>query len=93
MKKKAYFRADASAQIGYGHFVRSLALADILKDDFDCIVFSQTPSSYQYKEAENVCNLVSNVGLNARDYIATTVRLLMDGNENYDDLVPMSLAQ
>lgn len=34
-----------------------------------------------------------NVGLNARDYIATTVRLLMDGNENYDDLVPMSLAR
>lgn len=33
-----------------------------------------------------------NVGLNARDYIATTVRLLMDGNENYDDLVPASLA-
>lgn len=32
-----------------------------------------------------------NIGLNARDYIATTVRLLMEGNENYDDLVPMSL--
>jgi len=33
-----------------------------------------------------------NVGLNARDYIATTIRLLMDGNENYEDLVPMSMA-
>lgn len=33
-----------------------------------------------------------NVGLNARDYIATTIKLLMDGNENYDDLVPMSMA-
>lgn len=34
-----------------------------------------------------------NAGLNARDYIATTVRILMEGNENYDDLVPMSLAK
>ena len=33
-----------------------------------------------------------NVGLNARDYIATTIRLLMDGNENYEELVPMSMA-
>lgn len=33
-----------------------------------------------------------NVGLNARDYIATTIKLLMDGNKNYDDLVPMSMA-
>lgn len=33
-----------------------------------------------------------NIGLNARDYIATTIKLLMDGNENYDDLVSMSMA-
>ena len=33
-----------------------------------------------------------NVGLNARDYIAITIKLLMDGNKNYDDLVPMFLA-
>ena len=31
-------------------------------------------------------------GKNARDYITTTIRLLMNGNENYDDLVPMSMA-
>ena len=33
--QKIYFRADASATIGYGHFIRTLALADMLKDDFD----------------------------------------------------------
>jgi len=32
------------------------------------------------------------VGLNARDYIATTMKQLMDGNKNYDDPVPMSQA-
>lgn len=33
-----------------------------------------------------------NVDLNVRDYIAATLKLLMDGNKNYDDLVPMSMA-
>ncbi|AVM58651.1 UDP-2,4-diacetamido-2,4,6-trideoxy-beta-L-altropyranose hydrolase [Bacteroides heparinolyticus] len=57
-KRKVYFRADASADIGYGHFIRSLALADMLKDDFECIFFTQNPSEYQKNEAENVCKLV-----------------------------------
>ena len=34
--QKIYFRADAGAEIGYGHFIRTLALADMLKDDFSC---------------------------------------------------------
>ena len=38
--QKIYLRADASAAIGYGHFIRTLALADMLKDDFDCTFLS-----------------------------------------------------
>jgi len=38
--QKIYLRADASAAIGYGHFIRTLALADMLKDDFDCTFFT-----------------------------------------------------
>ena len=37
MKQRIYFRADAGREIGYGHFIRTLALADMLKDDFDCV--------------------------------------------------------
>lgn len=59
MKKKVYFRADAGQSIGYGHFIRSLALADMLKEDFDCTFFTQTPTEYQKKEAEMVCPLVA----------------------------------
>lgn len=59
MKKKVYFRADAGQSIGYGHFIRSLALADMLKDDFDCTFFTQTPTEYQKQEAEKVCPLVA----------------------------------
>ena len=58
-KRKIYFRADASAQIGYGHFIRTLALADMLKDDFDCTFFTQSPSAYQQREADKVCPLVA----------------------------------
>lgn len=35
-KRKIIFRADASKQTGYGHLIRSIALAGYLKDDFDC---------------------------------------------------------
>lgn len=59
MKPKVYFRADASASIGYGHFVRSLALAEMLRDDFDCTFFTQAPTAFQREEVEKVCRLVA----------------------------------
>ncbi|MBQ8779836.1 MAG: UDP-2,4-diacetamido-2,4,6-trideoxy-beta-L-altropyranose hydrolase [Alistipes sp.] len=59
VKRKIFFRADASATIGYGHFVRTLALADMLKDDFDCTFFTQTPTDYQIAEVDKVCKLVA----------------------------------
>lgn len=58
-KRKIFFRADAGAQIGYGHFIRTLSLVDMLKDDFDCTFFTQSPSEYQQREASKVCPLVS----------------------------------
>ena len=58
-KRKIFFRADAGAQIGYGHFIRTLALADMLRDDFDCTFYTQSPSTYQQREADKVCPLVS----------------------------------
>lgn len=57
-KRKILFRADAGPEIGYGHFIRTLALADMLKDDFDCVFYTQTPTDYQKKEAAAVCPLV-----------------------------------
>ena len=45
---KIYFRADANSQIGWGHVVRSMALANILCDDensiFESIFLVQNPS-------------------------------------------------
>lgn len=54
-KRKIVFRADAGPKIGYGHYIRSLALADMLKQDFDCTMFTQAPTVYQLQEAKEIC--------------------------------------
>lgn len=59
MKCKIYFRADAGASIGYGHFIRTLALADMLKDNFDCTFFTCHPTAYQVGEMGKVCPYVA----------------------------------
>ena len=53
--KKVYFRADAGGTIGYGHFIRSLSVADMLNDDFDVTFFTANPSEYQREEMSKVC--------------------------------------
>ena len=58
MKRKICFRADASVQIGYGHFVRTLALANMLKEEYDCTFFTQLPTRHQITEVGKVCELV-----------------------------------
>ena len=58
-KRKIYFRADAGPEIGYGHYIRSLALADMLKQDFDCTMFTQLPTKYQIHEAKDICSIVA----------------------------------
>ena len=58
-KRRIYFRADAGPEIGYGHYIRSLALADMLKQDFDCTMFTQMPTDYQLRECESVCPIVA----------------------------------
>lgn len=54
-KRKIIFRADGGPTIGMGHFIRTLALAEMLKDDFYCIYACQSPSAYQIIEIESVC--------------------------------------
>lgn len=58
-KRKIYFRADAGANIGYGHFIRTLALADMLKENFDCSFFTQSPTPYQLTEVTKTCPCIA----------------------------------
>lgn len=57
-KQKVYLRADASLKIGFGHFIRTLALAEILKDRFECVYFTVNPTKYQIEQVEKVCKCV-----------------------------------
>ncbi len=54
MPEKIFFRADASPEIGMGHFTRSLALADMVKDRFQCNFVTLNPSSWQLKELKRL---------------------------------------
>lgn len=44
MKKRVIIRADGGTSIGLGHVVRCLALADMLKDNFDIVFAIQNPN-------------------------------------------------
>lgn len=57
--RKIYFRADAGGSIGYGHFIRSLSVAEMLKDDFDVTFFTANPTEYQKEELAKVCKYQS----------------------------------
>ena len=73
-----YFRADADDTIGYGHWVRSLALADMLKEDFECIFCTQSPTDYQKKEMSRVCRYLE---LPSDDRKFSFFLELLDGDE------------
>lgn len=57
-RNKIYFRADAGVDIGFGHFIRTLALADLLKNDYECTFFTQDPTKYQKEELDKVCKYI-----------------------------------
>jgi len=56
MKPKIYLRADGNSEIGLGHVIRSLALAEMLNEDFDCIFATRFLTDYIHSEARKICN-------------------------------------
>jgi UDP-2,4-diacetamido-2,4,6-trideoxy-beta-L-altropyranose hydrolase len=55
MKKKIFFRADGNSQIGLGHVVRCLALAEILEPHFLSFFLIQSPSESIQKKISEFC--------------------------------------
>ena len=55
MKTTIIFRADGSNTMGLGHLVRSLALARMLKADFDCQFATINPSPDFISQINEVC--------------------------------------
>lgn len=80
--QRIILRADGSGKTGYGHFIRSLALASYLKDDFDCHFSTYNsvepmPTDYQIAEIAKVCDYVPIVGRNLDEANADFLRELL----------------
>ncbi|HHG83582.1 MAG TPA: UDP-2,4-diacetamido-2,4,6-trideoxy-beta-L-altropyranose hydrolase [Bacteroidetes bacterium] len=54
-KRRVVFRADGNARIGLGHVVRSLALADVLREHFDLAFAIQRPTTEVADMVLKVC--------------------------------------
>jgi UDP-2,4-diacetamido-2,4,6-trideoxy-beta-L-altropyranose hydrolase len=63
------FRADGGANLGMGHFIRSLALAEMLNQSFNCIFATRNPSEYQLKEISSVCHKYINLSNDDEHYL------------------------
>jgi UDP-2,4-diacetamido-2,4,6-trideoxy-beta-L-altropyranose hydrolase len=56
--RRIVFRADGDSQIGLGHIVRSLALAEMLKNDFQCIFLTTNSEERIQKLISGTCQPV-----------------------------------
>lgn len=55
-KNRILFRADGSNSAGYGHVVRALSLAAILKNKFHCVFIIQNPDAFLRNQVKNICD-------------------------------------
>ena len=66
--KRVVFRADGNSQIGYGHFVRTLGLAALIKNEFKCVYATQHPTTYQLSEIQKYCSEVIELSDNGNHF-------------------------
>lgn len=57
-KHNIFFRADGHAKIGLGHVIRSLALAEMLKDNFHCHFIIREPLVTLKQQILEVCESI-----------------------------------
>ena len=56
MTRRVVFRADGNGNIGYGHVVRSLAIASMINELFDCCFATVNPPEFFRNEISSVCH-------------------------------------
>jgi UDP-2,4-diacetamido-2,4,6-trideoxy-beta-L-altropyranose hydrolase len=77
-RRRIFFRADGSSEIGFGHMSRTLSLASMLKDEFYC-TFVSCSTAFK-KEAEEFCE--NRILLNSDDHFNEFLTIL-----SIDDIV------
>jgi UDP-2,4-diacetamido-2,4,6-trideoxy-beta-L-altropyranose hydrolase len=55
-KRRVIFRADGNSRIGLGHVARSLALAHMLREEFECVFAIQAPAKELQEQIKGVCH-------------------------------------
>lgn len=55
-RQRIIFRADGNSRIGLGHVTRSLALAHMLRDEFECIFAIQAPDKAVKDQILSTCH-------------------------------------
>lgn len=55
-KPKVFFRVDGNSEIGLGHVIRSLALADMLRDNFSCTFIIKSPINTLKEQILEICD-------------------------------------
>jgi len=55
-KRTIIFRADGGPSIGMGHFIRTLSLVEMLKENFYCVFATRKPTEYQIEEIKKTCD-------------------------------------
>jgi UDP-2,4-diacetamido-2,4,6-trideoxy-beta-L-altropyranose hydrolase len=68
IKGQIFFRADGNTNIGLGHITRSLALAAMLKDNFEIVFIVQNPSEPIREQLSEVASTIIEL-LETTDYI------------------------
>lgn len=89
--RRIFFRADGNAQKGLGHVYRSLALAHMLKEQFQCHVLIRTPSSalqaefarmgIPFTQLDDAISFQEEAALLAADVLSGEALLVLDGYE------------
>lgn len=78
-KRKVILRADGGPIIGMGHYTRTLALGEMLKDDFYCIYATRKPNEDQKKEILAVCDEL--IELTEKEYHFEEFLKIIKGDE------------
>lgn len=65
-KNKIIFRADGSAGAGYGHVMRLLSLAAMLKNKYTCEFIIQRPDAFLKNQITSVCDSIIELPLTTK---------------------------
>lgn len=95
IKRKIFFRADGNSKMGLGHLIRSLALLEMLKEDFHCNFITrsiQEPIRAQIRDqADSLIELELEVDVTneadylVRNYLDEECIIVLDGYHFKED--------